>query len=76
MTRWQTFSNTSVVATGAVANDLEVIDGKGRLPLVGAVTVLAQVGSVHVIQALAILDHVVMTTHAVADNAAVIKGGW
>ncbi len=76
MARRQPFGEPTIVATTACTDHFGVINRKGRNPQLGAaVTALAGVGGIHVIQAFTILDHTVMAAHTVASNAGVTGQG-
>ena len=61
------------MATGAAADDLEMIDADDRFPLVGRVAVLAHLGGVDVVQAFTGLDGAVMAADATGADAGVVK---
>ena len=67
----------TVMATAAATQYLEVIHGHRRVPDVGTVTVLADVGGANVIQALTRGRHAIMTvTTGLGGNILVIEVRW
>ena len=69
MIRRQPIGGSTVMATGAGADHLEMIDCEYWVPHVGGMAVLAHISRGDVVEALAILDGAIMATDAIASDS-------